>query len=172
MTRMVSTRLACVVAVMLMASGGAAAPSLAQSPPDATIVFPAGLACAGFDLQVDIWANPHPVFREFYDKNGNLVRTLGAGKGNTLVFTNLTTQETLSLRSNGAVGRTTFNADGSQTQSLTGHNVLIFYPTDVPAGPSTTLYVGQVVYTVDLNAVFTLQSVSGTATDICAALSQ
>ncbi len=64
-----------------------------------------------------------------------------------------------------------FNPDGSYTETLTGHNVLILFPTDVPAGPSTTLYVGSVVFTVDLAAVFTVQRVSGKATDICAALS-
>jgi hypothetical protein len=48
--------------------------------------------------------------------------------------------------------------------------VLILFPTDVPAGPSTTLYVGRVVFTV-VGDVFTLRSTSGTATDICAALS-
>ena len=172
MTGMLRTRLACMVAVTLIALVGAAAPSLAQSPPDATITLPAGLACAGFDLQVDIWANPHQVFREFSDKNGNVVRMLTAGKGNKLAFTNLTTEETLWLRPNGSVAHVTLNADGSQTQALTGHNVLILFPTDVPAGPSTTQYVGRVVFTVDTSAVFTLQSVSGTSTDICAALSQ
>lgn len=64
-----------------------------------------------------------------------------------------------------------FNADGSQTVTLTGHNILILFPTDVPAGPSTTLYVGRVVFTVDANGVTTLKSTSGTATDICAAVS-
>ena len=63
------------------------------------------------------------------------------------------------------------NADGSQTVTLSGHNVLFLFPTDVPAGPSTTLYVGRVVFTVDVNGVFTLVSTAGTATDICAALS-
>jgi hypothetical protein len=45
------------------------------------------------------------------------------------------------------------------------------FPSDVPAGPSTTLYVGRVVYTVDVNGDFTLVSTRGTATDICAELS-
>ncbi|MFN8490788.1 MAG: hypothetical protein U0350_24565 [Caldilineaceae bacterium] len=49
--------------------------------------------------------------------------------------------------------------------------MIILFPTDVPAGPSTTQYVGQVVYTVDAAGVFTLQQVSGQTTDICAALS-
>ena len=63
------------------------------------------------------------------------------------------------------------NADGSQRVTLTGHNVLILFPSDVPAGPSTTLYVGRVVFTVDVNGIFTLVSTSGTSTDLCAALS-
>ena len=55
--------------------------------------------------------------------------------------------------------------------TLTGHNVLILFPSDVPAGPSTTLYVGRVVFTADVNGIFTLVSTSGTSTDLCAALS-
>ena len=78
---------------------------------------------------------------------------------------------TFALRANGAVMHTVFNADGSQTVTATGHNVLILFPSDVPAGPSTTLYVGRVVYTVDEGGVFTLVSTSGTETDICFALS-
>jgi hypothetical protein len=31
--------------------------------------------------------------------------------------------------------------------------VLILYPTDVPAGPSTTLNVGRVVFTIDTQGV-------------------
>ena len=62
-------------------------------------------------------------------------------------------------------GRTT-------TFTATGHFVLILFPTDVPAGPSTTYYVGRVVVTIDnLTGVFTLQETRGTATDLCAALS-
>jgi hypothetical protein len=134
------------------------------------IDLPAGLACAGFDLRVEIWENANRVFKEFRDKNGNIVRTLSAGKGSKLAFTNLSTNEMLWLRPNGSVEHVALHPDGSQTWTITGHNVLILFPTDVPAGPSTTLYVGRVVFTVDTSGVFTLQSVSGTSTDICAAL--
>jgi len=51
-----------------------------------------------------------------------------------------------------------------------GHNVLILFPTDEPAGPSTTLVVGRAVIAVDANQNFTVQQISGTTTDICAAL--
>jgi hypothetical protein len=147
---------------------GSGSPATAAAS-DAVVVFPAGLACA-FDLRVEIFGS-NQVFKEFVDKNGIVVRSLSAGNGQALVFTNLNTGATFSLKANGSVTHTTFNLDGSYTSTLTGHNVLILFPSDVPAGPSTTLYVGSVVFTVDLNGVFTLQKVSGKATDICAALS-
>ena len=62
------------------------------------------------------------------------------------------------------------NGDGTFTDVLTGHNILILFPTDIPAGPTTTLYVGRVVFTRDAFFNFTLKSVSGQATDICGAL--
>jgi len=166
--------LACAVTATLVTLVGSATQSIAADPPPApdvvVIDLPAGLACAGFDLRVEIWANPNRVFKEFKDKNGNVVRMLTAGKGNTLAFTNLLSNKKLWLKPNGAVEHITLNPDGSQKWVVTGHNVLILFPTDVPAGPSTTQYVGRVVFTVDTSGVFTLQSVSGKSTDICAAL--
>jgi hypothetical protein len=161
-----------VAATLLMLVGSTAQSTLAQpsTPPDAVIDLPAGLACAGFDLRIEIWANPNRVTREFTDRNGNVVRLLTAGKGNTLVFTNLNTGAQLRLQPNGAVEHVALIPDGSQLWTITGHNVLVLFPTDVPAGPSTTQYVGRVVFTVDTNGVFTLERVSGTATDLCAAL--
>jgi hypothetical protein len=134
------------------------------------ITLPAGVACS-FELQVDIVGSDHRVNRTFVDANGNPVRILEAGFGNQLTFTNTSTGSTIAFPANGSVSHTVINADGSQTVTLSGHNVLILFPSDVPAGPSTTLYVGRVVFTVDVNNVFTLVSTSGTATDICGALS-
>ena len=49
-------------------------------------------------------------------------------------------------------------ADGTSTYTTMGHLVLIMFPSDVPAGPSTTLYVGHVVFDVDnATGVFTLR---------------
>lgn len=62
------------------------------------------------------------------------------------------------------------NADRTQTVSNTGHNVLIWFPTDVPAGPSTKQYLGNIVYQTDLSGVFTLQNAQGREVDICAAI--
>ena len=132
--------------------------------------FPAGTACT-FGLAVDGTGGGNPPIREFRDANGHVVRTIDAGRGSQLTFTNLSSNATIALPASGAVTDTVVNADGSQTVTLTGNNVLILFPSDVPAGPSTTLYVGRVVFTVDANQVFTLVSTSGTARDICAELS-
>jgi hypothetical protein len=173
MTGALRARLRSGIAITLITLVGSSTQSIAaepSTPPDFVVDLPAGLACADFDLRVEIWNNPNRVFKEFKDQNGNVVRMLTAGKGSTLAFTNLLTNEKLLLRPNGAVEHIALNPDLSQTWTITGHNVLVLFPTDVPAGPSTTLYVGRVVYTVDTSGVFTLQSVSGTSTDICAAL--
>ena len=99
------------------------------------------------------------------------IRTIDAGRGNDLVFTDVDTGRTFSLEANGSVSRTTYNPDGTRTIASTGHNVVILFPTDEPAGPSTQLYVGRLVYTADDDNNFVLQSFAGTTTDICAALS-
>ena len=137
---------------------------------DFTLDLPAGMACA-FALRIE-GSGGNLTTREFFDKNGNLVRTLTTGIGSALTFTNLdNTNATLSLRSNGSVANVTPNPDGTQTEVATGHTILILFPTDVPAGPTTTLYVGRVVFTFDSSSNFTLQQHSGKAIDICASLS-
>jgi hypothetical protein len=66
-------------------------------------------------------------------------------------------------------------------ESLTGrrtlHNAgtffLVLFPTDVPAGPSATLYRGGEVYLTsrdDEGAIWRRQRASGRTTDICAVL--
>jgi hypothetical protein len=131
--------------------------------------IPAGLACADFPVRFEA-AGGKLVTRTFRDASGNVVRTLAAGRGPTLTFTNVTTGATYQTPSNGTVTQVRYNADGSQTFMTTGHNVLILYPTDIPAGPSTTLLVGRAVFTVSPEGVFEVTSVSGRSVDICAAL--
>jgi len=163
-----ATVLALILILTTLPSVGSVA--AAADPPDAEIELPAGTACPDFSLRIEIRGDEQ-VVKEFTDKNGNVVRTLMAGKGQALSFINLSSGATFSLKANGAVTHTRFNPDGSSTVSITGHHVLILFPSDVPAGPSTTLHVGRVVYTVDTNGVFTVQKVSGKKTDICAILS-
>ena len=163
-----SRRMSVAAAVALTTALAVSADAAVAAEHDA--VFPAGVAC-DFELALDIAGGDRRVERTFVDADGNPVRMLSAGVGSQLTFTNLSNDATIALPANGAVMSTVFNADGSQTVTATGHNVLILFPTDVPAGPSTTLYVGRVVFSVGVDGVFTLESTSGTATDICAALS-
>jgi hypothetical protein len=144
----------------------------AANDPDFVLEYPGGTAC-DFDLRIEGWNdNQHQHVKEFRDENGNLVRIITAGTGSQLLFTNLLNGETFSTKSNGAVTHITYEPDGSYTETDTGHNVLILFPTDYPAGPSTTLIVGRLVYTVDLDGVWTVQEERGKMTDICSALSQ
>ena len=133
-------------------------------------VFPAGVACADFGLQVE-GSGGTIKQHDITDRSGEVVRVILAGTGPALTLTNLTSGATYSTPSNGSVTHIAVNPDGTLTYRVTGHNILILYPTDVPAGPSTTLYVGQVGFTVDANAVFTVTSMAGRSVDICTALS-
>jgi hypothetical protein len=132
--------------------------------PDSTLSLPAGVACS-FPLQIDITGGPQ-VTKTFTAADGS-VRVLSAGKGSDLVFTNVATGATYALKGNGTV---TWRL-GSTRLTFSGHNVVIYFPTDIPAGPSTTLVVGKEVIAVDSSGTFTRLSRSGTTTDICAALS-
>jgi hypothetical protein len=156
------TRLAWAVSVSLLTFVGLAPPSAAEAQ-----TFP---SCPNFDVRLEIQPARNRVDREFTDRDGNVVRVLSAGKGNTLTLTNDVTGERLVLTTGGSVAQITPNPDGTSTVVGTGHNVILFFPGDTP-GPATTLYVGRVIYTFDSNFVFTLRSFTGTSTDICAALS-
>ena len=155
------------------AAAAAAVISIAVPVPafaaDFDFVFPAGAAC-DFELRVT-GTGGSAITREFTDSDGNIVRTLTAGRGVDLTFTNVFTDATVSLKGNGSVISTTLDPDGSSTVRSTGHNVLVMFPTDVPAGPSTTLYVGRVTYDVDAQSTFTITGSSGRTRDICDELS-
>ena len=166
-TRGLVSVLAVVGALTVPASAAAAPPS---PGPDIDFVLPAGVACADFDLRLTAGGGKRQS-HTFVDRNGNVVRLLETGTGSALTFTNEETGESVSFKSKGSVARTTFNADGTQTVQLTGHTVIILFPTDVPAGPSTTLVAGRIVFTVDQAEVFTVQQITGQQTDICALLS-
>jgi hypothetical protein len=132
--------------------------------------LPPGLGC-NFALTI-IQEGTQPVRREFTDKNGNVVRLLTAGKGITNTYINAETGASITIKpSGGSVSKTTLNPDGSSTVVATGFNGLILFPSDIPTGPSSTLYIGRLVYTVDASGVFTVIGSSGKQTDICATLS-
>ena len=161
---------ATVMAIAALGSGPSATAAGPVSLPDLVLDLPAGQACS-FPLTVES-RDSTLVIKEFLDRNGHLVRLIQAGRGAKLTFTNADTNAQFVADTPGSVTRVAFSPDGTQTWVTTGHNVLILFPTDVPPGPSTTLTVGQVVFTVDVLGVFTVQKTTGNNTDICAALSQ
>jgi hypothetical protein len=130
--------------------------------------LPAGIGCE-FELTI-AQTQGNLMLKEFKDQNGNTIRFLQAGKGYTLVFTNEDTGKTYTLPTPGSVTSVRINPDGTQTVTLTGHNVFVLFPTDVPAGPSTILYTGRLLYTVDKAGVSTVQSFNGRTKDICSEL--
>jgi hypothetical protein len=105
----------------------------------------------------------------FEDENGDPVRTIKVRTGVVLTYTNVDTGESISFKTSGSVESTVFG-DGVNTVTATGHNGLILFPSDIPAGPTTTQYTGKIVYT-DAAGTFTLVSTSNKGTDVCAALS-
>lgn len=157
----------CVAALALFPL--AVAPAASAAADLGPIDLQAGIACASFDLRVD-GTGDMVMMKEFADENGNVVRLLSTGKGLDLTFTNLNSGESIAFPSNGSVEQTTINADGSTTVRATGHNIVILFQTDEPAGPTTTLYAGQLLYTVDGNGDFHVQQSTGQTTDICALL--
>jgi hypothetical protein len=159
---------------LIVAAGAAAL--LTVGPMAGTVAahdaeFPAGVACA-FPLAIDFdGAGPGEAWHEWYDADGNLIRTLGAGTGWALTYSNMDSGASLSTKSNGSVMDTWYAPDGTQMVSMKGHTIVIMFPTDDPAGPSTTLYIGRVVLTMSPTGLTTILSTAGRAIDICAALS-
>ena len=164
-----------------LAVSALAAAALAPAQPafaDLTspVFLPAGSAC-DFNLEWS-WTGTITHTKEFLDENGNKVRLLSAGKGTLNTYTNQGSDpenpvdgKSVTIRTDGSVTSTVYNVDGTQTVTATGHNGLIMFPSDDPAGPTTTHYIGKIVFNVDpATGVFTLLSTSGQKRDICAEL--
>ena len=142
----------------------------AASPASAAeIELPAGVGC-DFPLGLDGGAFP-PERRDFTDRNGNPV-TLLAGRSGALTWTNLTTGESISFTSRGTALRVTETSPTSQLLEFSGHVGLVLFPTDVPAGPSTTQISGRLVLRVNpTNGDTEVLKQQGQQIDVCAALS-
>jgi hypothetical protein len=108
--------------------------------------------------------------KEFVDQFGNPVRLIQVQTGVSYTYTDLATGKSISTKAHGSAIEMTV-ADGVATVTANGENTLILFSSDVPAGPSTTLYEGRITYTVDPSTgVFTLVNASGTHLDICGSL--
>lgn len=142
---------------------------------DFSFTLPAGIACPDFSLRIDGTNSPHRVFREFEDKDGNVVRIFEGGHGNDYLLTNVESGESVFVAGTGTASTTTVDANGVTTVQSSGHTGVVLYPTDVPLPggtvPSSIFYTGRVVYTIDADGTYAMQSASGRTRDICAELS-
>jgi hypothetical protein len=152
---------------MVLASAALIVAAQPASAQEHDIVLPAGVGC-DFALALDNIEGP-PLRREFTDRNGNKVRVF-AGKSGAVIYTNLETGESVSFQSRGTRLRETTDATGTLLLEYSGHVGLVLFPTDVPAGPSTTQISGSLVVTVESSGVTTVQKVQGQQIDICARL--
>lgn len=166
-------------ALLGLSPAATAAPPVKGDPPadfPDNLRLPAGTACSGFDLLLQATGSNATV-RTFLDKSGKPIRIFSGGRGFTLTYTRLDSEgapvRSITIRPTGSVRNTVLNPDGSQTITETGTAGLIMFPTDKPAGPTTTQYNGRIVYKVENpgpDNVTTLLSTTGTSRDICAEL--
>ncbi|BCW81789.1 hypothetical protein [Arthrobacter sp. NicSoilC5] len=163
---------AMIVAALLTMSPSAVAapPEKGPAPGDFSADLLAGEACPDFPLRVEA-SGSNVTVRTFYDRQGDPVRILQAGRGYTLTYTNLDTGESLTIRPTGS-NRTIVDNGDTLTITETGTAGIILFPSDTPKGPSSTQFYGRIVYTVVDDGSFTLTSLktSGTSIDICARL--
>ncbi|KQS99866.1 hypothetical protein [Cellulomonas sp. Leaf395] len=161
--RLAASALLAVGLTVVAAPAQAKQPDLEQQDPFGPVELPAGDAC-DFPLTYsgtgDLTAT---------STHGNVTKV--TGYGSTLTLTNADTGETITLESAPFMNITTALPSGEQHIQAHGSNLIILFPTDVPAGPSTTLYQGHVNYTIDTDFIWTIRSSSGPTVDVCAALS-
>lgn len=165
-----SMRAVLVLPVVVLALLAFAIPAFADS--SWTEEFDAGIACEDFAVRVEI-VYDHEVFREFKGKDGN---TRGLFVGNSdITLTNLSTGKTMTFQLNGSAFHDTYYPDGSLTSANTGNVFVILFPTDVyaggeQAGPSMKLYSGRFTFHADADFNWTVESIKGRSSDLCAAL--
>jgi hypothetical protein len=140
-----------------------------------TISFPSGLVCKNSAVNVTVAGNGGGQVTKTFTTRDGTIRALSAGTGSDLVFYNPNHPEvTFSLKGNGAVNWSTTSAGGTTTVTLTGHNIVFYFPTDTliggTPGPATLLVTGREVFTVDAAGNFTQVSETGNVTDICSQL--
>jgi hypothetical protein len=159
------TAAATVFATAILLCGAASTASAAEHD----FEFDAGVACA-FPLGLDGGAFP-PERKTFTDPNGNPIVVL-AGKSGAVTYTNLDTGESLTFPSRGTALRVTTRSDGTQLLEFSGNVGILLFPSDDPAGPSTTQIKGRLVLSFDPKTGFTVVlKQEGNQIDVCARLS-
>lgn len=146
----------------------------ASAQADTGNTFPCGTACANSTVSYTSADNGRSVTKQYTTKDGTIVNRV-TGKGPDLTIFNPNDPSiTVPLKGNGSNSVTKTSPDGTSTLTVTGHNVLVYYPTDTLAGgapgPATELITGRTVINVDAQGNWTTVSQNGKVTDICAQL--
>jgi hypothetical protein len=166
-----------VAALLSAAPAATAAPPERDKPENINFLVPKGEGCEDFALRVEGTASNANILT-FRDENGEIVRTITAGRGYTLTYSRLDAKgnvvDSLTLKPTGSVQRVEVAPDGTQTVVGTGTNGLILFSSDeseIGDTPLAVQYTGRIVYTIDpVTGVFTLLSASGKELDLCEAL--
>jgi hypothetical protein len=133
-----------------------------------TFDIPAGGACS-FELAGTPIANNETTTTFPPDANGD-IREIITGTLE-LQLTNVGTGNSLDVNVSGP-GTVVLHPDGSASEDLQGHAVVLFFPTADPAGPATELFTGHTVISFDPAGNLTLVSTTDNhPLDICGALS-
>ena len=136
-----------------------------EPTPYSPFTFDAGVVCPfAVDLSFPSDAN----FQITHTDKTGAVRWIWGGGHNVARVTNHSTGNSVTINDTGP-GKVTINDDGSLTLDGTGHWLVGYFPTDVPAGPRMILYSGHIVLHVAPDGQLTLVSYDGTAPqDVCA----
>ena len=154
---------------VLLSAGSMCASAKPTVFPDFSVTFDAGLACPGFPLTID-GSGAKINVKEFTDENG-LFNVVYSGKGYNFRLTNATTGKSVFQKSQGSHQENIFFPDGTLKQTSDGAVLLVMFPTDIPAGPSTRYINGRTVLSIAPDGVGTLEPIRGHVRDICAELS-
>jgi hypothetical protein len=151
---------------LLISGSGPAVAAPPPTNPNLDVTFDSNVACPGFGLQITGTGSKARIIKF---KNGSMIT---AGRGYLLTFTNLLTEETITIKAAGSVQKeSTDPVTGITTGQATGDNGFVYFSTDVPHGPSTIMYTGRITYTYDSAGNYTVLSTTGTRRDICVELS-
>jgi hypothetical protein len=131
-------------------------------------VLPKGQACPGFDLHVVGTDGQAQILT--ISRAGETVREIEGGMGWNLTYTNVQTGKSVFFPSDYYLRDTVTHKNGMRTVTNVGSFAIIMFPTDVPAGPSTTQYKGLVVYSATPTNDFTILRTKAASTDVCAML--
>lgn len=160
---------AAVLATAILAASFVAPPANAApewedfGPPDG-----AGIACEDFPLQIQIrGVGKEP--RELPYTDGTL-RWQVAGKDVDYRFVNTLTGATYTL-TRAASRLSVTGEEGASVFTITGTGWVVLFPTDIPEGPSTTVFSGKLVVKEGPAGVFTVTQWTGKKVDVCAAIS-